>query len=169
MSEQRERLLLSEYIRLKLPNSIVRQNCPLGIVPESLIIEYGRTAALRVARKMRPEVDALVIEPKRLILIEAKIIRWVDGISKLPLYRALIPDTPELEAYKDREVVCRLVIPFTQENMLSVAARMGVEVVEFSTPAIDEYVRTTLPKYQTAEYKRERAEILRQRDILGVK
>ena len=169
MSEQRERLLLAEYIRLKLPNSIVRQNCPLGIVPESLIIEYGRTMALRVARKMRPEVDALVIEPKRLILIEAKVVRWVDGVSKLALYRALIPDTPELEVYKDREIVLRMVTPFTQENMLSVAARMGVEIVEFTTPAISEYLRTVLPRYGTSEYKQQRAAILRQREILGVK
>ena len=169
MSEQRERLLLSEYIKTLPGDLIVRQNCPLGIVPESLIVEYGRSAALRVARKMRPEVDALVITPARLILIEAKVTRWVDGVSKLALYKALIPDTPELESYQTRLVVMRLVIPFTQDNMLSVAARMGVEVVEFHTPAVDQYLNIELPKYSTAGYKRERAEVLRQRELLGVK
>lgn len=168
MIQQRERALLSEYIRLKLQGLQVRQNCPLGIVPESLIVEYGRTAALRVARKMRPEVDALVIAPDKLVLIEAKISRWVDGLSKLVLYRALIPDTPEMEAYFKLPVVMRMVIPFTQENMLSVAARMGVEVVEFTTPAIDEYLTKELPKYNTAAYKAQRQEIYRQREILGV-
>jgi len=168
MIQQRERALLSAYIRLKLQSLQVRQNCPLGIVPESLIVEYGRTQALRVARKMRPEVDALVIYPDKLVLIEAKILRWVDGLSHLVVYKALIPDTPELETYAQRPVVMRMVIPFTQENMRSVADRMGVEIVEFTTPAIDEYLNTELPKYSTQEYKRKRAEVMRQREILGV-
>lgn len=168
MIQQRERALLSAYLQHKLPNAIVKQNCPLGIVPQSLIMEYGRTDALRFARKMRPEVDALIIEPKRLVLIEAKVIRWVDGVSKLALYKALIPDTPELEPYQGRDIVMRLVIPFTQDNMLSVAARMGVEVVEFTTPDIEKYLREDLPKYGSAEYKTKRAETLRQRLVLGV-
>lgn len=168
MIQQRERLLLSEYIRLHLQGMIVRQNCPLGLVPESLVADFGPRAALRIARKMRPEVDALVIAPDKLILIEAKVIRWVDGISKLPLYAALIPDTPELVQYKDRPVVMRLIMPYVQDNMLSVAKRMGVEVVEFTTPEVDQYVQVEIPKYSTAEYKRNRAEILRQREILGV-
>ena len=168
MIVQRERALLAEYIRLKLPGVQVRQNCPLGIVPESLIVEYGRTAALRVARKMRPEVDALVITPDRLILIEAKILRWVDGLAHLVVYKALVPDTPELEEYAKRPVVMRMVIPFTQENMRSVAERMGVEIDEFTTPAIDQYLTQELPKYSTQEYKRKRAEVMRQREILGV-
>lgn len=168
MIQQRERLLLSEYIRLHLQGMIVRQNCPLGLVPESLVADFGPRAALRIARKMRPEVDALVIAPDKLILIEAKVIRWVDGVSKLPLYKALIPDTPELVQYKDRPVVMRLIMPYVQENMLSVAARMGVEVVEFTTPEIDQYVQVEIPKYSTAEYKRNRAEVLRQRLVLGV-
>ena len=168
MIQQRERLLLSEYIRLHLQGMIVRQNCPLGLVPESLVADFGPRAALRIARKMRPEVDALVIAPDKLILIEAKVIRWVDGLAKLPLYKALILDTPELVQYKDRPVVMRLIMPYVQENMLSVAARMGVEVVEFTTPEIDHYVQVEIPKYSTAEYKRNRAEVLRQREILGV-
>jgi len=168
MIVQRERALLSEYIRLKLPGVQVRQNCPLGIVPESLIAEYGRSAALRVARKMRPEVDALVITPDFLVLIEAKVVRWVDGLAHLVVYKALVPDTPELEPYAKRPVIMRLVIPFSQENMRSVAERMGVEIVEFTTPAIEEYLNKELPKYNTAEYKRTRIEVLRQREILGV-
>ena len=169
MIQQRERALLTAYIESYLRGRQVRQNCPLGIVPESLIIEYGRSAALKVARKMRPEVDALVIAPDALILVEAKVVRWVDGLSKLVLYKALVPDTPELETYAKLPVVMRLVIPFTQDNMRSVAARMGVELVEFTTPAIDEYLNNELPKYNTQEYKRNRADVLKQREILGVK
>ena len=168
MIQQRERALLSEYIRLKLQGLQVRRNCPLGTVPESLIVEYGRTQALRVARKMRPEVDALVIAPDKLILIESKVLRWVDGLSHLVVYKALVPDTPELEAYAKLPVVMRMVIPFTQGNMQSVADRIGVEIEVFTTPAIDEYLNKELPKYSTQEYKRKRAEIMRQREILGV-
>jgi len=168
MIQQRERALLTAYMQAKLQGLQVRQNCPLGLVPESLVMEYGRTAALRVARKMRPEVDALVIYPDRLVLIEAKIVRWVDGLSKLVVYRALVPDTPELEPYAQRPVVLQLLIPYTQDNMRSVAARLGVELVEFTTPDIDRYLNEELPKYNTSEYKRNRQEVLKQRELLGV-
>lgn len=167
-NQLRERLLLQRYIEYRYPQHHVKIGCPLGTVPESLIIEYGRTAALRVARKMRPEVDALVFDGKTLILVEAKIARWVDGLAKLPLYKAMLPDTPELEQYRSWPVKMRLVIPFTQANMELTAQRVGVELEQFSTPEIDEYLTNTLPFYHTAEYKRRRAQVLDTRTALGV-
>ena len=129
---------------------------------------YGAAKGARVYRPWRPEVDALVVLPKEVILIEAKIVRWVDGLAKLPLYKAMLPDTPELEQYRSWPVKMRLVIPFTQANMELTAQRVGVELEQFSTPEIDEYLTNTLPFYHTAEYKRRRAQVLDTRTALGV-
>lgn len=164
----RERLLIQQYIAAIYPHHRVIFNCPLGPVPESLVIEYGQRTALRVARRMRPAVDVLVFDKRRLILIEAKVAKWLDGIAKLPVYKAMVPLTPELENFNDWQVDMVMCIPFTQDNMLSVANLIGVDVVEFSSPEIDEYLEHTLPNYSTAAYKRRRAEILRTRELLGV-
>lgn len=168
MAEQRERLLVQRYIQARYPRNRVMFNAPLGSVHQSLIAEYGRLRALKVGLKTRPMIDAIVFDRKSLLLIEAKIVRWVDGLSKLPLYNAMIPDTPELEQYQEWERHMVLVIPFIQDNMLRIAKRLGVEVVEFTTSEIEDYLQNVLPKYQTAEYKRERAEKLELHRKLGV-
>ena len=168
MAQARERLLLAEYIKAFYPNHRVKLGCPLGPVAESLIFEYGAAKAYKVARPMRPEVDALIWDDKRLILVEAKILRWVDGLSKLPLYSSMVPQTPELQEYISWPRVVRLVIPFVQENMAAVASSWGIEVVQFSIPEIDKYLTEELPYYQTAEYRQKRVELLAARKNLGL-
>ena len=169
MAEQRERLLLAKYLADKYPHHRKQTNVPLGLPHPDLVAEFGRDLALRMGIKMRPNIDAIVWDNKTLILIEAKVIRWIDGLSKLPLYNAMIEDTPELEQYKDWPRIMRLVIPFTQDNMLSIAKKLGVEVVQYSVPEIDDYVQKQLPYYQSADYKRKRAELLATQDALGVR
>lgn len=168
MAEQRERLLLAKYLEHKYPHHRRQTNVPLGLPHPTLVAEFGMQLALRMGIKMRPNIDCLVWDNGTLVLIEAKVIRWVDGLSKLPFYNAMIPDTPELEQYQDWPRRMVLVVPFTQENMLSVAKRLGVEVEYFSTPEIDHYVQVTLPYYQTADYKRRQAELKATQRALGV-
>jgi hypothetical protein len=168
MGEQRERLLLTRYIEARYRSNKVALNYPLGPVPDSLVFEYGAGKAYKVGRSMRPEIDALVYDEGTLILVEAKIVRWVDGVSKLPLYKALIASTPELQAYVSWRVEMELVIPFKQPTMVSVAHSMGVKIVEFSVPEIDKYVSETLPYYQTAEYRQKRRSLVETRKSLGL-
>lgn len=169
MAEQRERLLLARFLQERYPHHQKQTNAPLGLPAPQLIAEFGLQTALRIGIKMRPNVDAIVWDKPNLLLIEAKIVRWVDGIAKLPFYNALFLDTPEFEQYFDWPRKLILVIPYTQENMLAVARRMGVEVVEYSTPEIDKYLQETLPYYQTGDYKRKRAELTATQEALGVR
>ncbi len=168
MAQARERLLLAEYLKAFYPNHRVKQGCPLGPIPESLKFEYGTAKAYRVARPMRPEVDALIYDGSRLILIEAKITRWVDGLSKLPMYAAMIGETEELKEYWGWPRIMRLVIPFVQENMQVTARALGVEIAQYSVPEIDKYLSEELPYYQTAEYRHKRADLLVARRNLGL-
>ena len=156
MNVPRERALLSAYISERFPKSHVKIDCPLGKVPEALTFEYGPTKAYRVYRVMRPKVDALIIERDRLILIEAKVIRWVDGIAKLLLYAGMIPFTPDLSEYYTLPITKRLVIPYAQDTMIEAATANGIEVDEFTTPEINDYVQNDLARYNTRSYRRER-------------
>jgi len=167
MGKPRERALIREYIAQRYPRSHVIFDCALGPVPEVLIAAWGARKALRVGRGLRPVVDALVITDGSLVLVEAKIIRWLDGISKLPVYSGLVPTTPELAEYRDRPRRMILCTPWAGESVLAAAAGVGVEVEEFSTPEVDDYVRE-LDKYWSREYQAARADKKRARELLGL-
>lgn len=167
MGQQREGRLIAEYIADRFPRAQVFFGCPLGPVPEKLIATLGPRKALRMARGLRPEVDALVVQDHRLILVEAKIQRWIDGIAKLPLYKSLIPTTPELEQYQGYEVEMRLCFPWQAENVEEAAKGAGVVLDVFHQPWIDDYL-TELGKYWSSEYRAQRAEKKHMREIFGL-
>lgn len=167
MGQQREGRLIAEYIAEKYPGDRVIFGCPLGPVPEKMIATLGPRKALRMARGLRPEVDALVIRDHQLVLVEAKIQRWVDGIAKLPVYRSLIPTTPELEQYRDYEVEMRLCFPWSSETIEEAARAAGVILDVYHKPWLEDYINE-LSKYWSADYRAKRAEKKRLREILGV-
>jgi len=167
MGQQRERRLIAEYIVEKFPRATVIYGCPLGPVPERLIATLGPRKALRVARGVRPEVDALVVQDHKIVLVEAKILRWVDGIAKLPVYKSLIATTPELEQYQGYEVEMRLCFPWSSETIDEAAKNAGVVLDVFHQPWIDDYL-TELGVYWSKEYIAKREEKKRMRGIFGL-
>jgi hypothetical protein len=167
MGQQREGRLIAEYIAEKFPGARVTFGCPLGPIPEKMIATLGPRKALRFARGLRPEVDALAIQDHKLIMVEAKIQRWVDGIAKLPVYKSLVPTTPELEPYWHYEVEMRLCFPWTSETIEEAARNAGVVLDIFHPPWIDDYLNE-LSKYWSGEYRARRAEKKRMREIFGL-
>lgn len=157
MSQQRERALIGAYIRERWPARRVILGCPLGPVPLTLVATWGRIKAARLARGIRPEVDALVFDDHRLVIIEAKIVKWLDGLAKLPLYKGLVATTPELLEYLDWPVDMVLCTPWANESIDAAAAAQGVRVDVFSTPEVEVYAQE-LGKYWTKEYRERRQE-----------
>lgn len=167
MGQQRERRLISEYIAERYPRDRVIMGCPLGPAPEKLVATLGPRKALRMVRGLRPEVDALVIRNHQLIMVEAKIRAWVDGIAKLPLYKGLVASTPELEEFREYPIEMRLCFPWYSETIEAAAKNLGVVLDVYHQPWIDEYLEE-LGKYWSGEYITARAEKKRMREILGV-
>jgi len=120
---------VSEYIVKHYPKYPVKLRCPLGPIPENLKKIHGEEKAIRVYRPWRPEVDALVIMPGALLLIEAKIFKYMDGLSKLPVYASLVPATPELKEYKDMPVKMQLLVPVDIPWVRTACQKMGVDMV----------------------------------------
>jgi hypothetical protein len=131
------------------------------------VATLGPRKALKMARGVRPEVDALVVQDHKLILVEAKIQRWVDGIAKLPVYKSLIPTTPELEQYRGYEVEMRLCFPWYSEPIELAAKNAGVVLDVYHKPWIDDYL-AELGKYWSNEYQAARAEKKRLREIFNL-
>jgi len=162
-----ETRLVAEYLQRKVWPSWYRQRVPLGEALPGAVEEHGLAKALRISRPWRPEVDAVAVEDGRLVVIEAKLLKIVDGLAKLPLYASLVPLTPELREHHQLPIVKRLVAPWTSRTMEAMASSAGVEVVVYAPEWIADYMRD-VQNYWTAEYRQAREERRRVREALGV-
>jgi len=157
---------VSWYIKKHYPNAEVRLRCPLGPIPDALKELYGPAKAARVYRPSRPEVDALVVLPDALLLIEAKIQKYMDGFSKLPVYAALVRKTPELAVLLPRRIVMHLLLPREIPWITSVAAEFGV-TVKIDAPDWLMEIWEERDKYWTPAAKRRRLERKQLLETLG--
>ena len=166
-NRQVEGKMLSEYLLKTYPKypQLIAQ--PLGVVSDSLMAQVGYKAAIGYSRPSRPEVDAVVILPRYLILIEAKVWNIVNGLAKIPLYKSLVPSTPELKPYLDKEIIMELVVGWLDPNLETMARDMGVRVVVYNPPWLSEIVNG-LHNYWTKEYREARDEKLKLREYFGV-
>jgi hypothetical protein len=166
-TQQVETRMLSEYLLAAYPQYTSIRAVPLGKVDGKLMADVGYKKALRISRPFRPEADAAVIMPGALLLIEAKVWNVINGLAKLPLYKALVPFTPELQQYKDLPVVMELVVGWTNSNLEIMAREHGVAVKVFS-PAWLQDVVDKMHSYWTADYRNQRAQKMAMRETLGL-
>ena len=154
---------VSEYCAKFYPDKPVRYRVPLGPIPEELVAKYGLSKAIRAYRPWRPEADALVIGDRRLILIEAKVFKVMDGISKLPIYAKLVPETPELNPYKTWPVEMQLLVVKAIEPWITIARDLGIKLVEWAPTWVQEvWVQRDLYWTREAvELRERRKEVLR--------
>ena len=148
---------VSWYIKEYYPDEEVRLRCPLGPIPVELQELYGPAKAAKVYRPSRPEVDALVVLPGAILLIEAKIFKYMDGLAKLPVYKALVPKTPELMVFEGRPVIMHLLIPAPIPWVKAAAPEMGVEVYNVAPDWVLQ-IWEERDKYWTPESRIKRAE-----------
>jgi len=166
-SAQVETRMVSEYLLKYYAAYPTRTGVPLGSVDEKLMATAGYQKALNMSRPYRPEVDAIVILPRYLVLIEAKVWNVVNGLAKLPLYKALVPTTPELKEYREREIIMELVVGWTSTNLETMAAAAGVAVKVYDPPWLDDVVKR-MHNYWTKDYQAERQRVLETRRSFGL-
>lgn len=165
--KERERRYIAEYMVHQWPEGEWQLNVELGPIPQEYVDRLGLGRAAALFRPTRPRVDAVKWTKERYYIIEAKIRDIKAGIGDLSYYRGMIPRTPDLPYYDGQEIVTRLVVPWMIEWIQVAADAAQVDVVVFHAAWIDEYVKER-QHYFTAEYRAERAEKMRLREILGV-
>ena len=166
-TQQVETRLVAEYLKERYSQFPYISHPALGVVSEELLKTEGYTKGLRMQRPNRPEVDAIVLLPRYFVLIEAKVWDIVSGMAKLPLYRSLIPFTPELKQYQPREVIMELVVPWTNPNLEIMCRATDIRLVVYKPDWINEVVNR-VTNYGTREYRLAREEKLRNRELLGL-
>lgn len=157
---------VSEYMARTYPNVEVRFRVALGPIPTETQKDYGLLKGLRVYRPWRPEVDAAARLPTQTVLVEAKIFKYMDGLSKLPIYKSLVPSTPEL-AHWPKDVIMELLIPAPIPWVIDAARIAGVKVVTTFVPEYIQRVWNERDKYWTKEAIEKREERKRMLQELG--
>jgi hypothetical protein len=166
-NRQVETRMVSEYLLKNYSEFSYIMRVPLGRLPNELLAKEGYDKTARVYRPFRPEVDAAVILPRHLLLIEAKVWNILNGLSKLPFYKSLVPVTSELDQYMPREILMQIVVGWTNPNLERMAEEAGIQVRVFCPDWLKEVV-AAMHNYWTSEYRRVREEKLKIREYLGV-
>jgi hypothetical protein len=166
-TRQVETRMVSEYLLknyFKFPYII---KVPLGALPDDGLKREGFALTARTLRPFRPEVDAVVLLPRHLLIIEAKVWNIVNGLAKLPMYKSLVDITPELQQYMPREVIMQIVVGWTNPNLERMAQVHNIQVRVFCPDWLKEVVED-LHKYWTSEYQAAREDKLQMQRYFGV-
>lgn len=165
--KERERRYISEYMKEAFPEGNYQLNIELGPIPQEYVDRYGLGKAAALFRPTRPRVDAVKWTDSVYYLIEAKIRDIKAGIGDLSYYKGMVPLTPDLPYYDGQQIIYRLVVPWMIDWIKVAADAAGVDVVVFWVDWIADYVKER-QHYFTSEYRAERAEKMRLRQILDV-
>lgn len=165
--KERERRYISEYMLKTWPKGGWQLNVELGPIPQEYVDRYGLGKAAAMFRPTRPRVDAVKWTDKTYYIIEAKIRDIKAGIGDLTYYRGMVEKTPDLPFYDGQPIIYRLVVPWMIEWIKTGAVAARIEVVVFMPGWIADYVKER-QHYSTAEYREERKEKMKLREILGV-
>lgn len=154
-SRQVEVRMVAEYLKHMYPKYTCITKQPLGKVSNELMSEVGYKKAVGLTRPFRPEVDAVVVLPGALILVEAKVWNIINGLAKLPMYKSLVPVTPELVKYRHLTVIMELVVGWSNDNLEIMARDHDVRIRVYRPDWLQEVV-DGMHKYWTPEYRAER-------------
>lgn len=143
--QPRELRLCSEFLARFYPEYETQTHVHLGPSFRRVGGRFMTDVESRVVGVFRRWADALVFQPDRVILIEAKILPQPGCISQLKLYAELIPKTPELAEHKDKWVESLLVMAIEDSLITELARREGIRCIVFRPAWIDDYMKIVHP------------------------
>ena len=135
-----EHAFLGEWVARSRPNARVLTHVGLGPIRPATTDPQLDAAELLGLSPWRRWADALVIEPDRMELIEAKILQTVAQTSQLELYAHLLPDTPELAEFRGRRIDKIALVAIADPAATFMARSVGIQVVVWRPPWIDEWM-----------------------------
>jgi len=139
--KQRERRYVPEFVTERWAERVaVFYNMAVGPAPEALHAANPEVS-LENFRRWRFWIDAVVVLNSRMILIEGKIRTPAEGLGQLLLYRALLPQTPELAPYRHLDVEMVLVTPRPDPRVIGVAASLSIKVEIYRPQWVLDYLK----------------------------
>lgn len=148
--QPREMRLIAEWLALQFPRDQFKLNARVGQLHPELHPELLDEAEQRLVGVWLRHVDAVVIKPEKLILVEAAILAKPGKISQLLLYKELLPQTYEFKEFSDRPIEMILLVAIKDPVIVKIARRYGIKVIYFRPEWIDAYLDLCLPSERRA-------------------
>src|SRR6266508_2395142 len=136
----REMRLVAERVIQTWPDGLIRFRVDVGDLKPALQATGLTAAELRRLGRSRRWVDAMVVTPTAVHLVEGKIRLTPGGLEQLELYRALFPLTPELAHLRHLPLELHLVFAVEDPVLTAIARGRGVRVHTFNPPWVAEYL-----------------------------
>lgn len=137
MAESR---LVSEYLADRWPGRRHLQRVRVGGIPAGLTVDDLDPAELVALGVWRRWVDALVVDPPSLHVIEAGLVASPGDLSQLQLYLRLVPQTPELSDLATLQLKGRLVYAIADPVLTAMAREQGIACETYCPPWVGPYL-----------------------------
>lgn len=133
--------MLAEYVSTHFPTTRVIQRVRLGPITSALPDPTLTEAETRlIGAAWRRWADAVLITEETLTVVEAALMADPGDISRMQVYLALVPSTPELAPYMGRVIRGLLVWAVDDPFSRGVAVRAGLQVVIFKPSNFREWI-----------------------------
>src|SRR5712691_2924014 len=150
----RESRLVAEWVTQTWPHAIIKFRVDVGDLTPAMSATGLSAAELRKLGRSRRWVDAMVVEPATVHLVEAKIRLEPGALEQLELYKALFPLTPELAHLQHITPTLHLVFAVEDPALSAIARERGVLVHTFHPPWVDDYLAQLLHRERRAPQPR---------------
>jgi len=137
---------LTEYLGITYPPGTWRTSVNLGVpeIPEHLRATPAEQRMIK--RSFSGTADAVVFLPNEVHIIEAKVRDDRGKIEQLQLYEWLFRRDKAFAQYRDRPIRKILLTPKDQGFLEQFMRELGIEVVYYRPPWIEEYIGSLRPK-----------------------
>jgi hypothetical protein len=143
-ARQTELKFVSDFVARYYPGRRVWTNLRIGAPHPSLVTPDMTPEEIRLTIGWKRRCDAVVALDDRLVLIEGMIEADPYHVARLEHYSALLPHTPELEAYKHLPIEKVLVFPIEDPIITAMCRKFGTRAVLHQPPWLSETI-TTFP------------------------
>lgn len=147
--QPREQRLVAEYLAKFYPKYEVRTRVHIGYVQPRLMGKFVSEATERLVGVFRNWVDAVIIMPDKLVMIEAKILPRPGVVGQILFYEGQLPFTPEFAEHKHKPIESVLLCAIEDPRLTKFAREHGIRVVVYRPKWIDAYLKIVYARERT--------------------
>lgn len=132
--------MVTEYLTKTYPRTFWATRVRLGSPHPELLTPGISEEERRMIGVWRRWADAVIVQKDKVIIMEAAIRPDPGDVSKLELYRRLLPVTDEYRQYKDRPVECVLLYAIEDPATILMAREQGIKCIEYKPDWLSSYM-----------------------------
>ena len=121
MVQQSESVLLNDYLEKTYRKHLQWKHVRIGLV--------GTPDELKFYSSLRRWVDAVVLDDREIVLIEAKLVPDPRAVGQLEYYKTIFSSTPEFSEFANYPIRLELLVPTEDQQLRAYCEQRGIKFV----------------------------------------